>query len=195
MLSAAQKDTYDLYDQANGALQQALSSLNQAETGSGPYKALAEKAKPWLTMNKDKKYSDIRDWVELGQAQIRKGYYGTAVTNTEAGNANQFLIIDSDNFDSMKWKIENASAFLEFVNDSVIAQRLGLPHPELSDYLSTKEEFNNGVTLSNNSGINIGIGQGVMGTGGVKPNVGGLQSLGQLSQPQTYQSNGVNYNL
>lgn len=134
-LNATQQGDYDLYDNAQSAFISALSRVESAQTGAGPYKALLEKSKPYLAIKRDKDYTDLRSVIEQGQAQLRKGYYGTAVTGTEAGNASKFLITDSDDIDTIVNKLENSANFLRFVNDAQIARSLGIPKPNIADYI------------------------------------------------------------
>lgn len=135
-LSASQQSDFDLYENAISAAASALAQINSQSLITGPYKALAEKAKPWSTIKNDKAYSDLRSVIELGQAQVRKGFYGTAVTGTEAGNAKNFLITDNDSIDVIRWKLDNMENFLQFANDATISRSVGLPKPNLDDYLT-----------------------------------------------------------
>lgn len=135
-LQGSQKTDYDLYDATVSGFESALSTLDDPGLIAGAYKSLYEKAKPWLTMSKDKQYVDLRGRIELAQAQLRKGYYGTAVTGTEAANAQNFLIQDEDDIQTIKWKLENASNFLRFVNDATIARAVNLPKPNIKNYIT-----------------------------------------------------------
>lgn len=135
-LGESDKADYKLYSGAISAFDSASNQIATQNLTAGPYKALAEKAKPWVSIKNDKSYADLRSVIELGQAQLRKGFYGTAVTGTEAGNANKFLINDSDPISVIKWKVDNGKNFLEFTNDATVAQAVGLPKPNLDDYLT-----------------------------------------------------------
>lgn len=137
-LNATQQGDFDLYDNAQSSFISALSQMESAQTGAGPYKALLEKAKPYLAIKRDKDYTDLRSIIEQGQAQLRKGYYGTAVTGTEAGNASKFLITDSDDIDTIVAKLENSANFLRFVNDAQISRSLGIPKPNIADYIQVE---------------------------------------------------------
>lgn len=135
-LSGSQRTDYDLYEGASSAFESASAQLNAQNLTAGPYKALSEKTKPFVSIKNDKAFSDLKSIIELGQAQLRKGFYGTAVTGTEAGNARNFLIVDSDPIPVIKWKLENGSNFLKWTNDATIARTTGLPKPNLDDYLT-----------------------------------------------------------
>jgi len=135
-LSGAQKSDFDLYEGGISAATSALSQIADQNVKTGPYKTLLENKKPYLAIKTDEKYIDLRSIIELGQAQIRKGFYGTAVTGTEAANARQFLVVDSDNIDTIKYKLQNQAQFLQFVNDATIARTTGLSKPNLDDYLT-----------------------------------------------------------
>ena len=134
-LNGSQKIDYDLYDTAISASQSAANQIENAAITAGPYKSLLETAKPWLSIQRDKQFVDLKSTIELGQAQIRKGFYGTAVTDGEAANARNFLVQDSDDINTIKWKLENSGNFLRFVNDAQIARSVNLPKPNINDYL------------------------------------------------------------
>lgn len=136
-LSASQQEVFGQYENAQSAWGSALQQLSEAQTGAGPYKNLAEKSKPWLAIRRDKDYVDLMGIIEMGQAQLRKGFFGTALTSTEAGSANKFLITDNDDINTIKWKLEQGKNFLAFANDAQIALSLGLEKPKLEDYLNT----------------------------------------------------------
>lgn len=136
-LSASQQEVFGQYENAQSAWGSALQQMEEASTKAGPYKNLAEKAKPWLTIRRDKDYVDLMGIIEMGQAQLRKGFFGTALTSTEAGSANKFLITDNDDMDTIKWKLEQGINFLAFANDAQIALSLGLEKPKLEDYINT----------------------------------------------------------
>jgi hypothetical protein len=135
-MGASQQADFDLYSSAQSALESASNQIKVQNLTTGPYKALLEKSKPWLAIQNDRNFIDLKSTVELGQAQLRKAFYGTAVTGTEAGNARNFLITDSDPIDVIAWKTENGSNFLKFVNDANVANTVGLPKPNIDDYLT-----------------------------------------------------------
>lgn len=134
-LGESDKSDYKAYSGAISSFDSASKQIDAQNLVAGPYKALAEKTKPWVSIKNDKAYTDLRGTIELGQAQLRKGFYGTAVTDSEAGNAKNFLVSDSDSLPVIKWKLDNAKNFLQFTNDSTVAQAVGLPKPNLDDYL------------------------------------------------------------
>lgn len=157
-LQGTQKTDYDLYDNTIAAFESALGQIDDSSISAGPYKALYETAKPWLKMKKDKKYVDLKSTIELGQAQLRKGFYGTAVTGTEAANAKNFLIEDSDDINTIKWKLENSANFLKFINDAQVARAIGLPKPPVNVYVKPKDKSKAEVdikeTITANKGEN-----------------------------------------
>lgn len=140
MLAVGEKDTFDTYSNAAAAFNQALDEANANNLEVGPYKALAEDKKPWLSIQRDSKYGQLFGLIEMGQAQLRKGFFGTAVTGTEAGNAKKFLITDNDDMATILWKLEQGSNFLKFVNDSKLNRSVGLDKPKLSDYLTATKK-------------------------------------------------------
>ena len=135
-LPASAQSDYDLYDNAQSAFASAAAQLGAANISVGPYASLANNAAPWLGIKRDQQYVQLRDTIELGQAQLRKGFYGTAVTGTEAANAKNFLITDSDDIDTLRWKLENGANYLRFVNDAQISRATGLPKPDINEYIT-----------------------------------------------------------
>lgn len=134
-LSVTQKTSFDAYDTAQSAFQSALAQATNLE--AGPYKALMNEKAPYLAMKRDPAYTQLRDIIELGQAQIRKGFYGTAVTTSEAGYGNKFLISDADDMDTIKMKLDQGGNFLRFVNDATVARSIGLDKPDIFTYIGT----------------------------------------------------------
>jgi hypothetical protein len=139
-LSPSQRTDFDLYDNTQSAFESALSQMDADAIKAGPYKNLAESARPWLGIQRDKAYTDLRGIIEQGQAQLRKGYYGTAVTGTEAGNAKQFLITNNDDIDTIRWKLEQGKNFLRFINDASVNRSLGLDKPDISQYIQASRK-------------------------------------------------------
>ena len=140
-LSGAERSDYDLYDNARAAFEQSFANIQGSDQTSGPYKSLWESAKPWLTIKKDQRYVDLLQLIEQGQAQLRKGYYGTAVTDSEAVNAKRFLIDpERDDMATIMTKLRGGAEFLAFVNDSKINRSIGIDKPKISDYLTPTEK-------------------------------------------------------
>jgi len=141
MFTAAQKEEYDSYQKSIPVIQQSLSEINNdSSLLFGPYKSLLESSKPWLGLKRDPKYSKVRSQVEAAQAEIRRAYYGTAVTNTEKHTADKFLVIDEDDITTVKIKLENLANIAQFTNDVRRATPLGLENTiKLSDYLTTED--------------------------------------------------------
>lgn len=137
-LNATERADYDLYDNARAAFQRALFEVDNNDATAGPYKTLWQNAKPYLLMQKDPQYVSLFSIIEQGQAQLRKGYYGTAVTDSEAVNAKRFLIDpQKDDMNTIRLKLIGGQGFLNFVNEAKIARSLGLPKPDIFKYLPT----------------------------------------------------------
>ena len=124
--SATERDAYKQYGTSADTLAYVANELETADTTFGPYKTLTEAAKPWLTMQRDPQYVELSQNIEIAQAQIRRGFYGTAVTDSEKTTANKFLIDDTDDFNTVKIKVRNLSNILRFANDKNSAQSLGV---------------------------------------------------------------------
>lgn len=140
-MSQSERDDYKMYDQSVEAAKQAVDFINQKTAALqkgqkvGPYKALIEGKKTYANIDKDKDYAQLKQWITLGDAQIRRGFFGVAVTDTEAGTATGFLFDPTDDLATVTRKIKGNIAFFSFVNDLSIAEKLGKPRPVLDDYL------------------------------------------------------------
>lgn len=139
-LNASQKSDFDTYQSAIQSATYASDLINNGAVNFGPYKSALEFLKPLVGQSKDQNYVTARQAIELSQAQIRKGYYGTAVTNTEAQNANQFLISNNDDAQTVATKLAGYSNFLKWVNDATIARTIGATAPSLQSYISNNPQ-------------------------------------------------------
>lgn len=152
-LNQTQRNVLDEYSNATAAMSNVVSQLNSTNVKFGPYKALSESSKPWLDIQRDQKYVELRSLIELGQAQVRKGFFGTAVTDTEAKSAQNFLITDNDDLETIKTKTKQLARFLEFANDATLARAIGIERPKLSDYLD-RDKAKAGDTSFSNAFLN-----------------------------------------
>lgn len=138
-LPAAQQQAFNEFDTAKEASGQASRAADalQGQMLAGPYKRFIEDKKPFVFAKADPRYTQLFQLIELGQAQVARGFYGTAITSTEAAKSKNFLVDpEKDSLETIKQKLENQSKYLEFVNDATIAQQLGLKKPKLSDYIA-----------------------------------------------------------
>jgi len=135
-LSASQQEDYGRFENVISSAEAAFEQMSIQNIKAGPYKNLAENAKPWLNITRDKAYADLNALIEIGQAQLRLGFFGTAVTGTETLNARKFLITNEDDINTIGWKLQNNKTFLTFTNDAAIARAVGLPKPIIEEYLT-----------------------------------------------------------
>ena len=154
-LDKSQKTQYDTYQSAIESAQNASSLISNGNVDFGPYKSAKEFLKPFFGQSKDQNYVTARQAIELSQAQIRKGYYGTAVTNTESKNANQFLISDNDDAQTVATKLAGYSNFLKWVNDATIAKTLGAPAPSLQSYIGNSGQSSQQNQSNNNDPLGL----------------------------------------
>lgn len=136
--TATQRDNFDLYSNGAAILADVVDDLDTTTVEFGPYKALAGDAKPWLTIQRDQEYVDLRQRIEFAQAQIRRGFYGTAVTESEAGTAKRFLIDDNDDLQTVQTKVAGMAAMLAFGNDASSLRPLGIK-VDINDYLPQED--------------------------------------------------------
>lgn len=138
-LPTAQQQAFTEFDNAKESSAQAArfaEGLVGEFMAAGPYKSLVEGKKPFIGAKADPKYVQLFSLIELGQAQLRRGFYGTAVTETESATSKKFLVDpERDSIQTIQQKLNNQSKYLEFVNDATVAQKMGLKKPKLSDYI------------------------------------------------------------
>jgi len=125
-LGEEQNKSFQEYNTAAATLKYVSGQLENPETTFSPYKSLSEKSKPWLLIKRDSRYIELRQTIEFAQAQIKRGFYGTAITPTESGPANNFIINDNDDLETVKIKVRNLSNILRFANDKTTATTLGV---------------------------------------------------------------------
>lgn len=124
--SESDRDSYNIYDTSSDILLSVAQQLTDNPQEAGPYKALLEDRKPWLLIQRDPQYADLRQQIEIAQAQIRKGFYGTAVTGAELGNAKNFLITGDEDPANLLLKVQGLAATLKFVNDANALRPFGI---------------------------------------------------------------------
>lgn len=138
VLSNTEKDTYNSYANAIQAGGSAIPMTQGVGLEAGPWKALKEAVNPWRKITRDKKYETMYQLIEQGQAQVRKGFFGTAVSGSEAASALKFLIGEEDGIASIETKLRGQRAFLTFVNDATLARSVGIEPKPLADYLKAE---------------------------------------------------------
>lgn len=151
-LDATTKKAYDEFDSSIALSQQALNLASNSDISAGPWKALYETKKPWLKINRDPLYAGLKQMIGQADAQIRRGFFGTAVTAAEGGTATAFLFDENDDMNLIKQKLKGNLAFFSYVNDAEIARTTGLPHPNLQEYYA---KF--GVDVNNLQGLDTDL--------------------------------------
>lgn len=134
-LPGPQQESFKMLSDSFSYYESALDSINKSSVTSGPYKELYESKKPYLLIEKDPKYVNLRQLTGLGDAEVRRAFFGTAVTITEKGTADTFLFNPNDDINTIKNKIRGNLAVFSFANDVTTALTLGLPKPNLQTYL------------------------------------------------------------
>jgi hypothetical protein len=134
-LGQTEKETFNQNENAIAGLQVAQSLLNDPELQIGPWKQLFENAKPWLLMSTDPKYNQLRVLVDMNQAQLRRAFFGTAVTDSEQKSAAGFLIQPTDDMNRIKIKLEYLPKIMQFANDAKLANVKGSSAPKINNYV------------------------------------------------------------
>lgn len=151
-LDATTKKAYDEFDSSIALSQQALTLANSSNIETGPWKALYETKKPWAKIDRDPQYAGLKQMIGQADAQIRRGFFGTAVTAAEGGTATSFLFDENDDMNLIKQKLKGNLAFFSYVNDAEIARTTGLPKPNLQEYYA---KF--GVDVNNLQGLDTDL--------------------------------------
>lgn len=136
-MNGTQQEKYNDADNGGAAYEQALQFLNTNNITSGPYKELLENKKPYLLIDKDPKYAQLKQFIALAEAPIRRAFFGTAVTTNEAGTAKGFLLDPTDDIGIIRQKLENNLGFFKFFNDMQISKILGDSRPKLQNYIKS----------------------------------------------------------
>jgi hypothetical protein len=136
-LDASDKDNYDLADIVKETSQVALDFIEkQKELKTGPYKNLFQRGATWAFLKRDPDLTELNFWIQISNAQVRRAFFGTAVTASEAGTANKFLITDTDDVDTLKIKLLGSMVFNDWVQEAKLARLTGLTAPSLQDKLA-----------------------------------------------------------
>jgi hypothetical protein len=135
-LDTTQQDAYNTSDNGIQSFEQALTILSDhPELNTGPYQNLIQSAKPWLGQNKDQDYSDFNQAIQFGTTAIRHGLFGARLTDSEVAQSSAFLPDPNDTIANVSNKLKGAVGFFQYVNDKLVAQKLGAPLPSLQTYL------------------------------------------------------------
>jgi murein DD-endopeptidase MepM/ murein hydrolase activator NlpD len=133
-LSVGEKENFNNFE--NGSAILASISQSTPDIKTGAIKDVWENVKS-LVGAQDKTYADFKSKIEVSQAPIRKGLYGTALTGTEANTAKSFLIdFQKDTPAVMQQKAQNLSNTLRYINDANIAKSLGTTKPDYNTYIT-----------------------------------------------------------
>lgn len=146
----SEKEKYGQY--ANGAviLDNVTSQLENSTTEFGPYKSLLNSASPWLDIQRKPEYVELKQQIEFSQAQIRTGFYGTAITGTEQKNANNFLINNNDDTATVIRKTKGLAGLLKFTNDANSLRPLGVT-VDINSYIPKPTTQSSGTATPSNS--------------------------------------------
>ena len=134
-LGETEQKSYDEKSNAIAALNVAAQLTNDPTLAAGPYKALFETKAPYALIQRDPKYAQFRVFTDIGQAQLRRAFFGTAVTDNEQASSAGFLINATDDMATIKQKLQDLPKILQFANDAKISKIMGTPTPKLTDYV------------------------------------------------------------
>lgn len=169
-LEASQKSDYDNNQSAASTAQYAISSIDPSLVNN-PYKHTLNEYVTYFGGKKDPKYTNFIQLVQSVVAPIRKSFFGTSLSTKEAQSANSFLPNpDTDDEKTLVLKLRNVDGIARYKNDAAIANTLGLPKPNLDDYI----EINPDGTPKVRSNTD----QAAQGLGGVNPSAPTISPTG-----------------
>lgn len=138
-LTGKQREGLDVATTANQQFESALAYIGDNKNlAMGPYKVLWEKAKPYASINQDKEYATLKALIETGQAAVRNKIYGAALTDSERGISDSWLIGDKDTMPIITNKLKLLLASNDFVKDYYSNKLLGLKTKTLTDYFAER---------------------------------------------------------
>lgn len=153
-MGVSQQASFELNQKAIATADQALSIFSSnPDMVNNPYKYTANNYATFLGGEKDPRYTNFVQMVEATVAPIRQSYFGASLTSGEQNAANRFLPDTlKDDAKTLVMKLENTKAIARWVNDTMLANKLGSDKPKLDDYITVSEKTGASQTVSNPSG-------------------------------------------
>jgi len=125
-LTATQKDSYNMYDTVTNEGQKALNFIdNHPEVDAGKWDTMWEQAKKWGDVSKDQDLLRLKSSIEQMQAQYKRSLFGAAMTETELGQAGNFIIGNDDTIKDIQTKIKTQQDFVSGVKERMIWDQIG----------------------------------------------------------------------
>lgn len=138
-LGEADKKAFDATDNMVNVVSSVAQQIENADTSFGPYKRLAESAKPWLLIQQDTEYASVFGQLEAVQLPLRNAVLGAAITENETRFAKNYFIDPGDSFEVLKVKLNGMAALGQFANDRKAARQLGMEDSvKIEDYIDTR---------------------------------------------------------
>jgi len=134
-LSTGQQQKFDGANEIQSGVDYILTMVPE-DFSTNPYKYQAGKFASFLGAQGNDAYQNYQSVVGRITAPVINQIYGAAVTGPELDRAKQSIPnLATDSTQSAIIKLKNLAAFASFANDAQTAQVLGLPRPNLSDYI------------------------------------------------------------
>jgi hypothetical protein len=129
-LTGTQKSDYDQWEAADKQIGTLLTDMKKyAELNPNAVKVTVDGLKPLVGKDRNPALAEFLARVEGPQAEIRKAIYGTAVTGSEQGNADNFLISmklsRSDDMGTIMEKLQNLRSMAAVRRSSLLSSRTG----------------------------------------------------------------------
>ena len=125
------ENSVPLYEDALANITENWENYNSGKIQIGPWKDLFENNVTWAQIDKDPAYAELKQSIGMAEAQIRRAFFGTAVTKNEQGSSDMFLFSPMDNIETIEEKIRFNMAFAEFTNDKSMSH---IMDAEVSDF-------------------------------------------------------------
>ena len=126
-LSASQKAEFSNYTTAAKVLDTVINDVDTFKKANiGVYNSAVQKAAPFVNLKRDQNWVKVTAAIEEAQAQIRKGFFGTALTKEENQNGDMFLInFNKDDIDTVMTKIANIRSMSDSLRNSMLSMGQG----------------------------------------------------------------------
>jgi len=113
------------------------------------YKSLLESNKKYADLSKDQEWVEIAQSIESAQAELRRYYYGTAVTDSEMYTAkNLFIDVSNDDFNTVMTKLDGIADLADSTRRRMLDEKRGI----FSDVYTTSGS--SGVVEVDPAGLN-----------------------------------------
>jgi len=127
-LGGTQKSNLQNIETSTIEANNALALINDLKfTNLSYYKTAIEQNKKYVGLEKDQEWVQVSQAIEAAQAELRRYYYGTAVTESEVNTAkNLFIDVESDDISTVMTKLSGLSELANSTRRRMLDQGRGI---------------------------------------------------------------------